>query len=136
MKNVFFAMMVTGLFLGGNAHAKTMRATELNGSFLENLNALRGEELSIEFRHGDEIPVNFTAEGDLLETSRNGVSYILVKRNFWIKLSGENVKMSLDGISFKPIQEMIKGSFTADASSAKNDGIANTIRLILKAQLR
>jgi hypothetical protein len=85
---------------------------------------------------GDELPVSFSAKGDLLETSRTGVSYVSVKRNFWLKVQGNNVQLSLDGNTYKAITEMLTGSFMAGADSEENGGVANSIHLVLKAALR
>jgi hypothetical protein len=124
------------LMVGSVAEAKTIRATEMTGSLWSKLTSGLAEELTVEFRQGDELPVTFVAEGDLLETSRGGVSYVAVKRNFWIQLRGNEVRMSLDGVAFKPIKEMIGGSFTVGSDADQNGGIANAIQLGLKAKLK
>lgn len=125
-----------GLLLTGAAEAKTIRATEMTGSLWQRLTAGTAEELIVEFRQGDELPVSFTAEGDLIETSRAGVSYVSVKRNFWLKLQNNDVQMSLDGSAYRPVKDMLTGSLTAGAGSEENGGIANAINLGLKANLK
>jgi len=134
MKNVLAVTMMLNLLFVGNAEAKTIRATEMNGSLWSQLTAGVAEKLIVEFRQGDELPVSFSAEGDLLETSRVGVSYVLVKRNFWLKLENGEVQMSLDGTAFKPVEHMLTGSFNAGAGDI--GGIANAINLGLKAKLK
>ncbi len=136
MKNVFGVVMMLSLLLGSSAEAKTIRATEMSGSLWSRLTAGSAEELIVEFRQGDELPVSFSAEGDLLETSRVGVSYVQVKRSFWLKLENNDVQMSLDGTAFKPIKDMVTGSLTAGAGSGDNGGIANAINLGVKANLK
>lgn len=133
MKKVILICALT-LLTAVSAEAKTIRATEMNASLWQRLQAGAAEELVVEFRQGDELPVSFSAEGDLLETSRVGVSYVRVKRNFWLRLENNNVRMSLDGTSFKPIPELLTGSFHAGAGD--HDGIANAVNLTLKAMLR
>ncbi len=136
MKNVFGVVSMLSLLLVGTAEAKTIRATEMNGSLWSRLTAASAEDLIVEFRQGDELPVSFSAEGDLLETSRVGTSYVSVKRNFWLKLENNDVQMSLDGTAFKPIKDMVTGSLTAGAGSGDNGGIANAINIGLKANLK
>lgn len=130
------ALLAIGVLLSNLAEAKTIRATEMNSSLWSRLMAGAAEELVVEFRQGDELPVSFSAEGDLLETSRVGVSYVSVKRNFWLKIQGDTLEMSLDGAAFKPVKDMVSGSFTAGAGSEQNGGIANAINFGLKANLK
>ena len=128
--------LILGILLTGVAEAKTIRATEMNSSLWSRLTAGTAEELIVEFRQGDELPVSFTAEGDLLETTRTGTSYVSVKRNFWLKLQNDNIQMSLDGAAYKSIKDVISGSLTAGAGSEQNGGVANAINLGLKANLK
>lgn len=136
MKKAMIVVAMFGLLLTGAAEAKTIRATEMTGSLWQRLTAGTAEELIVEFRQGDELPVSFTAEGDLIETSRAGVSYVSVKRNFWLKLQNNDVQMSLDGSAYRPVKDMLTGSLTAGAGSEENGGIANAINLGLKANLK
>lgn len=122
------------LLLAVNAKAKTVRATEMGREIWSQISSGDKSELIVEFRLGDELPVSFSAEGDFLETSRTGVSYVLIKRNFWLKLTGNQVEMSLDGTTYKPIQDAIKGSFSAGAGSGS--GSANAINLALSAYIK
>lgn len=136
MRNVFSVLIVLSLLLGSAAEAKIIRATEMNGSLWTRLMVGSAEELIVEFRQGDELPVSFSAQGDLIETSRTGVSYVSVKKNFWLKLESNNVQMSLDGTVFKPIEETITGSFTAGAGSGDNGEVANAISFGLRANTK
>ena len=133
------AKMLVALFtllLAGAAEARTLRATELSSSLWQRLAAGSAEELVVEFRQGDELPVSFTADGDLIQTSRAGVSYVTVKKNFWLRLQDNKVQLSLDGAAYRPIQDMLSGSVTAGAGSEENGGVANAINVALKAVLK
>ena len=139
MKKTIQALtIIMGIGLVGAAHAKTIRATEMNSSLWSQFaaGATAAEEVTVEFRHGDELPVSFGAEGDFLETTRTGTSYVSVKRNFWLKLQKNEVQISLDGSTFKQMKEVVAGSFAAGASSEQNGGTANAINLVLKANLK
>ena len=135
MKNAKIVTMVFGILLMNVGEAKTVRATEMTGSLWQRIASGTSEGLIVEFRSGDELLVSFTAEGDLIETSRNGVSTVSVKRNFWVKLEKNTVKISLDGTTYQPITEVLTGSLTAGAGSQENGGIANAINLVLRATL-
>jgi hypothetical protein len=72
----------------------------------------------------------------LLETSKPSVSYLRVKKNFWIKMLNNDVTLSLDGISFKPLNQVIAGSFSAEAGAGQAGLPVSAIELTLKALLK
>jgi hypothetical protein len=130
-------LIIAGLFLiGMSAQAKTIRATDLGSSIWSEIGKGKLSDVTIEFRQGDELPVGFSAEGDLFETTQNSVGYVGIKKNFWIKLQSNNILMSLDNWSFKDIKEVISGSFEAGTGADQNGGLANTLNLALKAYLK
>ena len=116
------------------ANAKTIRATELNASFWDNLQKRTMSEVIVEFRQSDEIPVTFSAQGDFLESVQSGTTYVTVKRSFWIKVAGSDLEMSLDGTTFKPLNQVVKGSISADAAGGSNP--VGGINVVLQALLK
>jgi len=136
MKKAILVVAIIGAFLSAGAEAQTIRATDIPGLQWEKLMTNAKGNLTVEFRKGDELPVAFRASGDLFETSREGVSYIIVKRTFWLKMNGSEVQMSLDGSSYKNLNETVGGSFSARAGSGDEDGIAHAINLVLEANLK
>ncbi|MCO5144198.1 MAG: hypothetical protein M9962_14005 [Oligoflexia bacterium] len=136
MKTIITITMLLSSIFCFSVEAKTIRATELSNNIWDKINSYGSEEITVEFRQGDELPVSFYASGDLLETSREGSSYIRIKRDFWIRLKNEKVTMSLDNREYKPLSEMLMGSFQAGAGSEDNGGIAHIIRLNLDARLK
>lgn len=129
-------ILAISLCIGGIANAKTVRATEMNSDLWSKLTAGISSELIVEFRQGDELPVTFSSKGDFLETVQIGTSYVEVKRDFWLKLQGNDVQMSLDGNTYKPISDVATGSFSAGANSGSNGGPANAINLVLESYLK
>ncbi|MCB9027382.1 MAG: hypothetical protein H6625_13755 [Bdellovibrionaceae bacterium] len=129
-------VLAVSLCIGGNANAITIQATEMNSDLWAKLTAGMSSELIVEFRQGDELPVAFSSKGDFLETVQVGTSYVEVKRDFWLKLKGNDVLMSLDGATYKPISDITTGSFSAEASSGSNGGPANAINLVLESYLK
>jgi hypothetical protein len=121
---------------GVNAHAKIMRATEMGTSVLNDIAKGSLEDITIEFRQGDEIPVTFSAGGDLFESTQNSVGYLGIKRNFWIRMEKNSIQMSLDNISYNDIQKVVGGSFEAGTGADQSGGPANALNLVLKAFLR
>jgi len=115
--------------------AKAFRATDMRSSDWDAIQKAQ-QDVIVEFRSGDEIPVSFASEGDLLETTTTGVSYVKVKRDFWLKISSAGIQMSLDGSEFKPISDVLKGSFQAGAGAQSPGQPANSINLLLQAYLK
>jgi hypothetical protein len=137
MKRAMQMMMVVfGLGLAGTSEARTLRATEMSSTLWAELMAGEGEGLVVEFRQGDQLPVNFSAKGDLLETVQPGLAYVNVKRGFWLKLERDELLMSLDGQAFRPLKESVAGGLSAGAGSEENGGIVNAITVALKAYLK
>jgi hypothetical protein len=116
------------------AQAKTIRATELNAGFWSQLQSRAAGDVTVEFRQGDEIPVTFSAQGDFLESTQSGTTYVSVKRNFWIKIVGNDLEMSLDGATFKPLDQMVKRSISADAGAGSNP--IGAINVVLQAFMK
>jgi hypothetical protein len=124
------------LFFAGVSEAKTVRATEMNSALWSNLSKGTLSDIIIEFRQGDELPVNLTAEGDLMETTQSATSYIGIKRNFWLKVQASKIQISLDGTTFKEMSDVLSGRIEAGAGSDQNGGIANAINVAFKAFLK
>jgi hypothetical protein len=130
----FTGLFITSLF--ATAQTKLIRANEISSDQLTEIFQKNSQGITVEFRQGDEIPISFSAEGDLLETSKPSVSYLRVKKNFWIKMLNNDVTLSLDGISFKPLNQVIAGSFSAEAGAGQAGLPVSAIELTLKALLK
>ncbi len=130
--------MAFAICLSSVSHAKTVRATAINSDLWSRHTVGASTELIVEFRQGDELPVTFASEGDLIEASQSGVSYVTVKRNFWLKLIGNDVQMSLDGTAYKPLSDVVTGSFSASSGSGSGSGggPTNAINLVFAAYLK
>lgn len=118
------------------SQSKTLRAGNMTAAQWGLLNSGNPQNIVVEFRAGDEIPVSFSSEGDLLETIQTGVSYVKVKQSFWLRLDKNDIQMSLDGASFKDLKDMVSGSFNAGAGSTNLGIPINTIQMTLKANLK
>jgi len=131
-------LLVGMLLLSGAAQAsgKIVRATEMGATIWSDLAHGKLSDIIVEFRQGDELPITFEAQGDLMETRQTSVSYLGIKKNFWLRLSQDNVEISLDGTNFKKIGDVLSGSLEAGAGSAQNGGVAEAIHIIFKAFLK
>jgi hypothetical protein len=137
MKRQIAAALTLGvILLAGAAHSKTFHAGDMTSNQWSQLMASGPQEVVVEFRQGDEIPISFASEGDLLETSQTGISYVKVKRSFWVRIHQNDIEMSLDGSTFKPFKEVISGSFTAGAGANQPGIPVNSINLVLKTLLK
>lgn len=121
-----------------SATAKTaIRVTELNPKVWSDLEKGIAQELLIEFRQGDRLPITLGAQGDLIETTESHPSYVTVRRSFWIKLTQADVQMSLDGSTFRPINQIVGGTFNIGASADHTDGrTASAINMLFKAYIK
>lgn len=137
MKSVFYSASVVVLALGicSVTNAKTIRATEMNAATWSAMSGPNLQETVIEFRQGDRLSVEFSAEGDLLETNQAPSGVIGVKRDFWLRVGSRGLEISLDGLSYRPLNEVVSGSLKAGASGP-DGGAANAINLALKAYLK
>jgi hypothetical protein len=139
MKSMKMKLLVMGvLLLSGVAQAggKVVRATDMGTTMWSDLTKGKLGDVVVEFRQGDELPVTFEAQGDLIETKQTSVSYVGIKRNFWLRLSQNDVEISLDGTTFKKLNEILTGSLEAGAGSAQNGGVADAITIMFKAYLK
>ncbi len=132
------SLAITALLWVGTARGevKALRASEMNPKQWSEVLADTNHKYIVEFRKGDELPVSFDVEGDLLETNKSSVSYVGVKKNFWMRLSDNNVEISFDGSSFQDLTKALTGVLQADAKADENGGSANSINILLKAFLR
>lgn len=139
MRNMKMTWVIVGmLVLTGAAQAsgKVVRATEMGSTMWSDLTRGKLSDIVVEFRQGDELPVSFEAQGDLIETRQSSVSYVGIKKNFWLRLSQNNVEISLDGTTFKKLGDVLNGSLEAGAGSAQNGGVADAISIVFKAFLK
>jgi hypothetical protein len=90
----------------------------------------------VQFRQGDRIPMNFHAEGDLLESADDHPIYLTVRRGFFMKMVGNEVLMSLDGIQYRKMKDLVKGTISADASAPQPSQIVTAINLTLQEFLK
>jgi hypothetical protein len=131
-------VLVGMLLLSGVVHAsgKVVRATDMGATMWSDLTHGKLGDVVVEFHQGDDLPVTFEAQGDLMETRQTSVSYVGIKKNFWLRLSQNNVEISLDGTTFKKMGDVLTGSLEAGAGSAQNGGVADAINIVFKAFLK
>lgn len=137
MKKIKMTLMITGmLLLAGQVEAKIIRATDLGANVWSDLSRGKLADVTVEFRQGDEIPVNLTIEGDLMETKQpTALNYVEIKRNFWLRLNNNNFEVSFDGTTFKKFSDYLTGRMEAGGSGSAN-GIVNSINIIFKAFIK
>lgn len=137
MKTVMTAILATAMFgFLTEAKATTVRASEMTASAWSRLQAGLSEDLTVEFRQGDQLPVTIVAEGDFLETPQVSPTYVNVRRNFWLRLRKDTLQASLDGTNFKPLNELVKGGLKVTGGADQNGGPVNAIQIILQADLK
>ena len=71
---------------------------------------------------GYELPIDIAMRGDLAATIEPVTPVRLkARRNLWVRFTGDAVVLSLDGVNFRPIQEVVTGSVSF-ALKANDDG--------------
>lgn len=128
-------LVIASALVGLQAQAKTVRASELIQQGMTDFSKIE-QGTVVEFRQGDQLPVSFQAEGDLIETTRSEVSYVGVKKNFWVQLENNDLMMSFDGVNYKKVQDLLTGAFSVGAGSAENGGVADAINMKFTAKLK
>ncbi|MGZ3772222.1 MAG: hypothetical protein ACXVCY_00010 [Pseudobdellovibrionaceae bacterium] len=137
MKQLTIAALAFCVILSAElALAKNIRATEMTDSQWSQLYSGKLIDCVIEFREGDNLPVTFAAEGDLFTSTQSSVAHVGVKRNFWVRVNEKNVEMSLDGINYKPINDVVGGNFSVGTNENQDGGVADSIQMNLKLFLK
>lgn len=114
------------------ANPSALRARDMSTKQWSEAMSQQPLNMTVEFRERDEIPVNLTAEGDFIETVQNQPTYIRVKRNFWLKLRNQDVLISLDGVNFKPLNQVVTGQLSAGADAVDAGIPVNSIQILLQ----
>lgn len=139
MKIRILGLAATLAMLGasaGYAGTETIRVTQLNSDMWQKLKTGEISQLIVEFRQGDVLPLTVNVGGDLLETTDNHPSNLIVRRPFFVKVEQDKVLLSLNGTEYKSIQELLKGNINVGASSEENGGPANAINVLVQAFLK
>ncbi len=131
-----FLTIAIFIFLAGTVEAKTIRATEMSATLWSEISQGTAGDITVEFRQGDELPVSVTADGDLMQTTKPGVSYVSIKKNFWLRLQASDVQLSLDGTNYRNIKDALSGRLEAGAGAIQNGGTARAIDISFKAYLK
>lgn len=124
------------LLLASVSEGRAIRATELDSKTWTQLTQGKAQDLLVEFRQGDRLPLSLVVQGDLLESHNPSAQDILVKRNFWIQADRSKIRISLDGRDFREIPEVLTGSLTVGAGSDAPGGIANGIQVLFSNHLK
>lgn len=135
-KQIQSLILATSLILAaGLSEAKVVRATELDERFWSNVQ--KGESTdTVEFRRGDELPVSLSTEGDFFEMAVATPNVVRIKRDFWLRADRQNLFVSLDGVEFRKLGDVAGGSLSLSAGDEGHGGVAQAIRVSLKAILK
>lgn len=134
MKQLLQITTIAALILfAALSEAQTMRATDLDSATWGKLVNGQMNGFVVEFRKGDALPINFSAEGDFFETGHTQPNYLNIKKDFWMMGTTKEILFSLDGKNFKPLSEVATGNLMVGAGSNQNDGRANFLNIVLKA---
>jgi hypothetical protein len=131
-------IIAAAIFLSAlaNAQPNVIRATDLKGMDFNQISTQVFNGIVIEFREGDELPMNFKVSGDLLESRQAPITYITIKKSFWLKadMVKNEVLVSFDGHHYKKFQEALSGKITA--GTTPDNGVADSIQVELEANVK
>lgn len=117
----------------------SIRVSKLSSELIARIQKGEVKNLIVEFKEGDRLPVNLKAEGDLFESVDSNPTFAEVKKDFCVKVDGSNLLMSLDGVNFKPFNQMARGSVSVGTNADGNNGTgfpAGAINIIFSAFLK
>jgi hypothetical protein len=125
------------VFVSTGVFANTIRATQLSSLNLNDMPADKFKDLLIEFRAGDEIPLNFAATGDLFLTTQASPVFVKIQKDFWLKFDGNELMISFDQQNYKKMKDALNGRITAGASTDhEGGGVAQGINVLFTANLK
>lgn len=114
--------------------ARVVRATEMGKEAFEQLTKASTNDFIVEFRSGDVIPLQFSAEGDLFEAAPNQLSSLKIKKTFWLKIEEDKIKISFDGGHFSELKDAISGGLGVGLNN--QGGATNPLEVSLKAFIK
>ena len=134
----FSKLLIIGLLITcfqANAGTVNIKANELNNDVISKIFSSPNTEYVVEFREGDLVPFNLSAEGDLFESKENTNNILKIKKDFFVKVSSHQVLISFDSENYKNLKEVISGSFTV-GSEVDRSQIPGVIQALLRVYLK
>ncbi len=115
----------------------SIRVTKLSSNLIKKIQKGEVEDLVVEFKLGDRLPVNLKAEGDLFESVDSNPTFVEVKKDFYLNIKGSSLNMSLDGVNFKPFTKVAKSklSISTPNDNAIENYPASAINLVFSSLL-
>ena len=111
---------------------RVVRFSELSPIEIQQMRTGRLTDVTVEFRQGDKVGVNFEVRGDFLQSDGVISAPLVVKTTFYVKVKENAFLLSLDGDKFHPLSEIVKREISVGVSG---NPVAE-IQLMLKALLK
>lgn len=129
MNVVIGAVVILGIFSASVVSAKTLRFSSATGEEIKSF--MEGEsDDSLQFVAGDTLPLTVTIDGDILQSKPAVATPVEVKRGFFLRMDGDQLRISWDGVEYVPLADAIGGRLGASASGSPT---AKKIELSLSA---
>jgi hypothetical protein len=121
--------------------ARVVNATDMTAAQWAAFAKGQATDIVIEFQTGGQLPLTFTAQGDLLESTQTAPSFVTIKKDFWVRINGTStaqptVQISFDNSTFQDINSVIGGSLTVGTGADHSGGMANALNIDFKAFLK
>jgi hypothetical protein len=116
---------------------QVIRASKTEGNFLSILQKNGLKNAVIEFRSGDYLPVKVKMDGDFFKSIDENLTYIEVKKGFFLKIENNKLVISLDGTNYKSLSESITGMFAFYTGAEEDDNnTAQYLHFLLSANIK
>jgi len=106
----------------GCAHTEVAPLRLRAGDFRPTTRLVPGQALILGFKAGERIPATIVADGEVVETTPSpSVVWLTVKRDFWLRIQGSEIKTSLDGVHFDQ-KPAAPGRFQVAITATRDSG--------------
>lgn len=108
--------------VSGCAHTELAPLRLRAGDFRPTTRLQPGQALILAFKSGERIPATIVVDGEVVETTPSpSVVWLTVKRDFWLRIRGSEIKTSLDGVHFDQ-KPAAPGHFQVAITATRDSG--------------
>ena len=118
--------------LGAAPEVRELAAPQMSAEQWKSFQEGELQNVRVHFAKGDTLSLAFRAEGDFLEGEIRQPSIVRVKRDLWITFEKGDILASVDGETFKKVNEVLGGSLSVNATSDDQSDAASSLEIGLK----
>jgi len=116
--------------VSGCAHTEVAPLRLRAGDFRPTTRLVPGQALILAFKAGERIPATIVVDGEVVETTPSpSVVWLTVKRDFWLRIQGREIKTSLDGVHFDQ-KPAAPGRFQVGITATRDSGPKVSVSIV------